>query len=132
GLSSNQINSIVKDEKGFLWFGTMSGLNRYDGYNFKIFRHKIGDSTTLNDDYVSNVVQGPGNALLVLTPNGWNVFNSKTEKFSANLQALTEVIGTADEAFTNIVQDKQKNFWLVYPGKGLYKYTTAAKTGRLY
>src|SRR5450759_4468191 len=60
GLSSNQVNSIIKDGKGFIWFGTMSGLNRYDGYNFKIFKHKIGDTTSINDDYISQIIQGPG------------------------------------------------------------------------
>ena len=36
GLSNNQVNTILKDADGFLWIGTMSGLNRYDGYSFKI------------------------------------------------------------------------------------------------
>ena len=38
GLSNNQVNAILKDQDGFLWFGTMSGLNRYDGYSYRVFR----------------------------------------------------------------------------------------------
>ena len=38
GLSNNQVNAIYKDSNGFMWFGTASGLNRYDGYNIKIYR----------------------------------------------------------------------------------------------
>ncbi len=42
GLSSNQVNSIVKGPDGFLWIGTIAGLNRYDGHAFRIFRHVAG------------------------------------------------------------------------------------------
>lgn len=126
GLSNNQVNSIFQDEKGFIWFGTMSGLNRYDGYNFKIFRHKPGDSTFLNDDYINHIVQGPHHTLWVLTPNGWNIFNPCTEKFSTNIAAFVK-IPSASENLADVVQDKQGSFWFVYPGKGLYKYVADTK-----
>src|SRR5882672_2259710 len=44
GLSNNEVTCIFKDHRGFLWFGTMSGLNRWDGYTFKIFRNDLRDS----------------------------------------------------------------------------------------
>src|SRR5688572_10570992 len=56
GLSNNQINCIYKDKKGFMWFGTMSGLNRFDGYTFKTFRHVIKDTSIIIDDYISKIV----------------------------------------------------------------------------
>lgn len=43
GLSSNSITNIFQDRRGFLWFGTLEGLNRYDGYTFTIFRHDVQD-----------------------------------------------------------------------------------------
>ncbi len=42
GLSNNDVNTIIQDQTGFIWFGTDDGLNRYDGYNFKVFRHIMG------------------------------------------------------------------------------------------
>ena len=90
GLSNNQVNTVFKDEKGFVWFGTMAGLNRYDGYSFKIFRHKAGDSTSINDDYVSHVMQGPNRKLWVYTPSGWNIFDPLSEKFTTNIGSIID------------------------------------------
>src|SRR5579875_2633637 len=69
GLSHNQVTCITKDSKGFMWFGTLSGLNRYDGYKFKVFRHSTTDTTSLNDDFIVNIYEGPQNKLWVETRN---------------------------------------------------------------
>ena len=55
GLSNNEVNSILKDERGFLWFGTRSGLDRYDGYEFKVFKHDLRDSTTISDEEIEHI-----------------------------------------------------------------------------
>ena len=47
GLSQNKIFDIIQDTLGFIWIGTEDGLNRYDGYNFKVFKNIPGDSTSL-------------------------------------------------------------------------------------
>ena len=52
GLSNNAVTCIYQYHNGFMWFGTYDGLNRYDGYSFKIFRNIIGDSTSLNEPYI--------------------------------------------------------------------------------
>ena len=50
GLSQNTVNAICQDQRGFMWFGTFDGLNRYDGYSFKVYRNKHGDSTSLRNN----------------------------------------------------------------------------------
>ncbi len=132
GLSHNQVNSIIKDEKGFIWFGTVSGLNRYDGYSIKVFKHRIGDTTSMSDDYVSQVVKGPDHNLWVLTPNGWNIFDPRTEKFTPHPQRFIKSIGIEDEGFSDIVQDNANNFWFVYPRRGLYKYNSVSRKISVY
>src|SRR5580700_1060026 len=67
GLSNNHITSLYKDPRGFMWFGTMSGLNRYDGYEFKVFRHGLRDSTSLNDDLIGQICEGPDRHLWIAT-----------------------------------------------------------------
>src|SRR3979409_1904334 len=75
GLSHNRVNCILKDSKGFMWFGTMSGLNRYDGYEYRVFRHDLRDSTTLIDDYISRIMEGPDRKLWIETRTGLNIYD---------------------------------------------------------
>jgi signal transduction histidine kinase/ligand-binding sensor domain-containing protein/DNA-binding response OmpR family regulator len=55
GLSNNAVTCIYQDQRGFMWFGTYDGLNRYNGYNFDVFRNKIGDSTSLLSNSVYSI-----------------------------------------------------------------------------
>ena len=80
GLSNNGVNCIFKDSKGFLWFGTMSGLNRFDGYTFKIFRNDINDSSSISDNSVLKILEGPDNKLWVYFRVGFNIYDPVTEK----------------------------------------------------
>ncbi len=128
GLSNNQVNAIIKDSKGFVWVGTMSGLNRYDGYNFKVFRHKMDDSTTINDDFVSHIVHGPDDKLWMLTRYGWNIYDPKTERFNRRPQQWLRSIGISVDDFTTIVKDPLGKFWFVAPGTGLYRFDPATRT----
>src|SRR5579875_437319 len=75
GLSHNQVTCIAKDAKGFMWFGTLSGLNRYDGNKFKVFKHSSKDTSSINDDFIVNIYEGPDNKLWVETRNGFNVYD---------------------------------------------------------
>lgn len=124
GLSHNQINAILKDEQGFMWFGTMSGLDRYDGYNFKIYRHGT-DTNSISDNYIAQIVQGPHQKLWVSTRSGWNMFDPVTEKFNRNALSYLKSLHLPDLSFTDIKKDSAGNFWFVYPGKGLYKVNTS-------
>jgi signal transduction histidine kinase/ligand-binding sensor domain-containing protein/DNA-binding response OmpR family regulator len=57
GLSNNAVTSIYQDYYGFMWFGTYDGLNRYDGYDFKVFRNSIGDDHSINSNNI-NCLEG--------------------------------------------------------------------------
>jgi len=60
GLSNNAVTSIYQDHNGFMWFGTYDGLNRYDGYGFRVYRNIINDATSLRDNHVG-VIKGDAN-----------------------------------------------------------------------
>ena len=125
GLSHNRINAILKDARGFMWFGTGSGLNRYDGYEFRLFRHDRKDSTTLADDYITKIMEGPDNKLWIETRNGLNIFDPVTEKFDRNPKAYFRRLSIPDGVITGIHKDRMGNFWLIHPLYGLFRYSPA-------
>jgi len=57
GLSQNAVYLILQDSRGFMWFGTKDGLNRYDGRNFVVYQHKPFDSTTISDVFIMKLYE---------------------------------------------------------------------------
>src|SRR5450432_1915216 len=92
GLSHNQINSILKDTDGFLWFGTTSGLDRYDGYSFKIYRKNPDDSGSLSDNSIISLFDLPDNKMWVMTRGIPCIYNSRAEKFDSNCNSYLNSI----------------------------------------
>ena len=84
GLSNNVIFAVLEDSRGYLWVGTFQGLNRYDGYGMRVYRHIPGDTTSLSHDEVISLHEGPGGTLWVGTyGGGLNRFDPDTETFTA-------------------------------------------------
>ena len=82
GLSNNAVTCIYQDHHGFMWFGTYDGLNRYDGYGFKIFRNKIGDNTSLINNNVYTIEGDNQHNLWVGGQKGACVYNPIQSNFS--------------------------------------------------
>lgn len=81
GLSNNRVLCTLQDRFGFLWVGTADGLNRFDGYHFKIFRSTPGEAGSLGDNFISSIQVGPNGALLAGTNTGLYELDYTTEKF---------------------------------------------------
>lgn len=119
GLPHNRIQAIAQDQTGFLWIGTWDGLSRYDGYEFKNYYHKPGDSTSLPYFNVLEICIDKSNNVWVLTEqNGVSLFDRSTENFSRFV--LSETL-TSD-----ISLDKTKTLW-VNCSNGLFRYNGEKK-----
>ncbi len=82
GLSQSAVTCIFQDKDGFMWFGTQDGLNRYDGYNFKVFKNIADDSTSLSDNFIFSIYEDESGSLTVETQSGkLNQYNPLTESF---------------------------------------------------
>jgi len=126
GLSSNQVNCILKDSRGFMWFGTMSGLNRYDGYSFKVFHQALSDSTTLSDNFISGLMEGPDGLLWITNRNGQNIYHPDKGNFQQDIRPVLRQYGIPGDSVGQIMKDKAGMYWFVMPKNGLFGYTPAA------
>jgi ligand-binding sensor domain-containing protein/signal transduction histidine kinase len=82
GLSSNSILGIVQDPYGMMWFATMDGLNRFDGYQFTVFRNDPKNPNSLSDNFTTCVEVDVYGNLWIGTQNGLNKFNPITNTFT--------------------------------------------------
>ncbi|WP_159523659.1 hybrid sensor histidine kinase/response regulator transcription factor [Sunxiuqinia indica] len=80
GLSNNSVTSIYQDDKGFIWIGTFDGLNRFDGYDFKLFRNQPGDDMSLIHNRIVSI-SGTGDEIWVGTKKGLSIYNFHTGTF---------------------------------------------------
>ena len=82
GLSNGSVTCIFQDQKGFMWFGTQDGLNRYDGYNFKVFKNIPGDSLSLTGNFIFSICESKEGILYIETRNGnFHQYDPITESF---------------------------------------------------
>jgi signal transduction histidine kinase/ligand-binding sensor domain-containing protein len=83
GLSHNNVNSILQDSQGFMWFGTIDGLNRYDGYSFTVYRHEQDNPNSLREDFIVSLYEDRAGILWVGTRGGWlEKYDRQTEQFT--------------------------------------------------
>jgi len=128
GLSHNQVNSILKDSQGFLWFATLSGLNRYDGYEFKTFKHEAADTSSILDDFVTQIYELPDHKLYLETRSGPNIYDPVSQRFIRNVSAYLKSLHIPARTIRDILRDRDGNFWFNAIDQGIFKYSV--KTGK--
>ena len=79
GLSQNSITCMIRDDKGFMWLGTQDGLNKYDGYEFKIYKNDHSDTTSISDNYILCLLKDPNGFIWIGTEGGLNKYDPKKE-----------------------------------------------------
>lgn len=121
GLSSSQINCILKDGRGYVWFGTPAGLYRYDGYTFKYFQSNSRDGSSLPDSYILSIQEALDGNLWILTSAGYCVYHPQTETFERDMKQVLGRMGI--EGQPNVIFfDRHKNLWASIPNKGVVAY----------
>jgi ligand-binding sensor domain-containing protein/two-component sensor histidine kinase len=145
GLSQSTVFAIMQDTHGYLWFGTIEGLNRYDGYNFRIYVNSPDDSTSISDDLISTIFEDSENNIWVGTRNGYfNKFDRETESFKRfNVNDYFEMLEKPEKDYyeyplafsrnhnysiTSIIEDGDNFLWIGTWGNGLLRFDKKNET----
>ena len=122
GLSNNQVNAIYKDSEGFMWFGTASGLNRYDGYDMKVYLYEPADTTSLPDNYISSIQEDRDGRLWIHTDKGYALYDPATDRFDRHVERWMWDRGI-NGAPSHVYIDSAKTYWIYFAWfKQLYRY----------
>lgn len=113
-LSHNSVICMLQDSKGFMWFGTKDGLNRYDGYNFKVFQHIPEDSSSIGSNFIRCLYEF-NDYLWVGTDTGLFKYDEKTESFSL-------IEATRNLPILDVESNNDGSLWFI-AGGGLFKLT---------
>ena len=134
GLSSARFSikhNICQDRFGFLWFGTSDGLNRYDGYEFKIYKNIPGDSTSLPSSNIQNVNEDGDGNLWIGTPGYMSILNRNTETFTSYPISQGSIpIQQNIQIYTSLA-DSKNNFWITTSGRSVQKWNKSKKRWEL-
>jgi signal transduction histidine kinase/ligand-binding sensor domain-containing protein len=113
GLSSLAVSSIAQDSRGFLWFGTQSGLNRYDGYEFEIYRKKPFDPNSLSHDLIQTMyLEEEKGILWIGTYQGLNRYDIRTKTFTRYRNEQGDETSLSDDVVVSIYRDSQGALWV--------------------
>ncbi|MCR4031381.1 MULTISPECIES: two-component regulator propeller domain-containing protein [Flavobacterium] len=124
GLSHNSVRHIVQDKKGFMWFGTFSGLNRFDGYQFKNYMSSTpGKNKLYNDDITALELDDKANQLWIGTRKGLTLFQMDTHVFTTFFHKKDDPNSLPDDEVRSVHVDKFKRVWVGTKTKGVYLFS---------
>ncbi len=113
GLSQNMIRAMFQDTKGFMWFATWDGLSRYDGYEFKVYKHIDGDTTSLRINKITCLMEDHFGRLWVGTfGGGLSLFNSENETFTNFIHNSNDSYSISSDQILSLYEDSKNRIWI--------------------
>lgn len=128
GLSHNTVYCSLQDRKGFMWFGTEDGLNRFDGYTFKVYRYNSYQPTSLLHNRIISLFEDSEGRIWVCTEGGTCVYDYRTDSF----RPFSLYPGKdTPEYFQFVREDRQKNLWFTAYNR-IVRYSPADSSSLTY
>jgi len=112
GLSQSSVLCMLQDGKGFMWFGTWDGLNKYDGYNFTVYKYDPEDPYSLSDNTVWSMVEDRLGVLWIGTRGGLNQFDRETGHFVRYQHDPGDPTSLSDNLVYSIAEDRSGALWV--------------------
>lgn len=131
GLSSTKISSITQDHQGFIWIGTEDGLNKFDGYQFQVYKKTQEDTLSLASNHITSLFTDSNNRLWIGTIVGLQYYDSSSDSFiSTSLNQPDYVI--KNNQCLSIYEDKKGNLWFATSGLGVLRYNPSSDESLLF
>ena len=124
GLSENSVFCSLQDSKGFMWFGTKEGLNRFDGSSFVVFQRQPNKPNSLGNSYVHALFEDNNKTIWVGTEGGIYLYDYMKNAFSY-FDKKTKDNFSIQQSVSSITQDRKGNIW-IGGSDGLYQYSPSA------
>jgi signal transduction histidine kinase/ligand-binding sensor domain-containing protein len=112
GLSSSIVTCILQDHKGLIWIGTYDGLNRYDGFDFVVYRNNSADSASLANNVVRTIIEDHKKNLLIGTQNGLCLYDRDKNRFLNYMLDKASPLRGINCIVSKIAEDSTGNLWL--------------------
>jgi PAS domain S-box-containing protein len=127
GLSQNTVLCISQDSSGFMWFGTYDGLNRYDGYEFKVYKSETGNPYSLSSNSVQSIFVDHCGVLWIGTDDGLNEFDQEKDRFIHYKYNPHDSNSLASNRIRWICEDASGSLWIGTFGGGLNRFDKERK-----
>jgi|GEM_PF-409713 len=121
GLSQSNVHCILQDQTGFMWFGTKDGLNKYDGYNFTVYKKSFQNKSSISSNDIQSITKDKNGFLWIGTGE------STLNQLNINKETFRNDIFNAIKGVQCIYHDKAGNIWIGTKEDGLYNYNQATK-----
>ncbi|MEO9892708.1 two-component regulator propeller domain-containing protein [Aurantibacter sp.] len=113
GLSQSDINGIYQDEKGFMWFATHDGLNKYDGYDFTVFKPESNKVHSISSNLIFEIVgDKSGNLWIGTTGRGLNFFNQAAQTFETYENSADDESSLSNNHISKLYRDRKNRLWI--------------------
>jgi signal transduction histidine kinase/CheY-like chemotaxis protein/ligand-binding sensor domain-containing protein len=120
GLSQNHILCMLQDKQGFMWFGTINGLNKYDGYKFTVYKNDAKDDNSLSGNYISGIVEDANGIIWVSTGSGLNKYDKTRDRFVHYQNQSNNLSSTVfNDQMNDLIKDDKGNLWIGGANGGL-------------
>lgn len=127
GLSQSSVECIFQDSKGYMWFGTADGLNRFDGHEFKVYRYNLNDDNSLTSNYINSIIEDKQGFLWIGTTKGLNKIDTYTDKITRYVNDPDNINSLSSYNVWDVMEDSKGYIW-VATDKGLNKYDARTNT----
>lgn len=129
GLSQNTVEQVLQDQRGFMWFGTQDGLNRFDGYRITTYRHDADDPNSLNENVISNLYEDRQGMLWITTRDyALHRYDPTFDHITRFRKVSNDTSRVGHDEVEVVLEDQQGRLWIATRGVGLSRLDAQRKS----